>query len=319
MLKIQRDRSIDIAKGIGIFLVVWAHASCPVRSEINTFHMPLFFFVSGLLFNEKLVFKELLYKKYHSLLVPYFFFFVLCEGAFVLLSYLTHKMERVFISPGMLIHPWGVLGPLWFLLSLFEVTILATIIVKLIKNSFIQLLIVLFLSFFSYLLSNSDIKLPLYLDSSCSMLLFFYLGFILKKSNFVNGRIWQWYIGIVLMAIFYIGLKLGVTLISVRNVIRANYIIYLLTAVSGTMIILLLSRLIDRKGMFLAKILSYSGRNSLYIFAFHLLLFELVYSLFNIDAFTTSYDRSIYIVIFSIVMSVLFSFGLKKILPSVFS
>ena len=30
----QSDKSIDIAKGIGIILVVYAHLPCPIREEI---------------------------------------------------------------------------------------------------------------------------------------------------------------------------------------------------------------------------------------------------------------------------------------------
>lgn len=45
----NRDKSVDIAKGIGIILVVWGHTfgCCPVMKEIDFFHMPLFFFVAG--------------------------------------------------------------------------------------------------------------------------------------------------------------------------------------------------------------------------------------------------------------------------------
>ena len=45
----QRDKSIDIAKGIGIILVVYGHLACPISEEIFLFHMPLFFLLSGFL------------------------------------------------------------------------------------------------------------------------------------------------------------------------------------------------------------------------------------------------------------------------------
>ena len=40
----QRAGYLDIAKGIGILLVVWAHARGPFSTYIYQFHMPLFFF-----------------------------------------------------------------------------------------------------------------------------------------------------------------------------------------------------------------------------------------------------------------------------------
>ena len=47
----MRDSTIDIAKGIGIFLVVLGHFTVfasPLYHYIYLFHMPLFFFISGM-------------------------------------------------------------------------------------------------------------------------------------------------------------------------------------------------------------------------------------------------------------------------------
>lgn len=45
-----RQNWIDFAKGIGIILVVWAHTGGSFHEYIAQFHMPLFFFVSGFLY-----------------------------------------------------------------------------------------------------------------------------------------------------------------------------------------------------------------------------------------------------------------------------
>ena len=49
----NRYEYIDITKGIGILLVVWAHILLVgwTHRFIYAFHMPLFFFMSGYLFN----------------------------------------------------------------------------------------------------------------------------------------------------------------------------------------------------------------------------------------------------------------------------
>lgn len=49
----QRKDYLDIAKGIGIILVVWAHADGSFSKYITQFHMPFFFFISGMLFNSR--------------------------------------------------------------------------------------------------------------------------------------------------------------------------------------------------------------------------------------------------------------------------
>lgn len=46
---IQRDKSWDAVKGLGILLVVLGHSGCPayLHDFIYLFHMGLFFYVSG--------------------------------------------------------------------------------------------------------------------------------------------------------------------------------------------------------------------------------------------------------------------------------
>ena len=70
----QRIVHIDIAKGIGILLVVLAHnglqAYAPFLHQfIYAFHMPLFFFLSGMFFKPEVGFLELLKKRFNSLLL----------------------------------------------------------------------------------------------------------------------------------------------------------------------------------------------------------------------------------------------------------
>ena len=50
----KNDRQYwNITKGIGICLVVLGHVCSDISNYIYLFHLPLFFFVSGFLYNEK--------------------------------------------------------------------------------------------------------------------------------------------------------------------------------------------------------------------------------------------------------------------------
>ncbi len=75
---------LDIVKGLGIILVVLGHIeyiSEPLRTWISSFHMPVFFIVSGLLIRikheEDLPMKSILHKKARGILIPYFWFSLL--------------------------------------------------------------------------------------------------------------------------------------------------------------------------------------------------------------------------------------------------
>lgn len=58
----QRNTYIDIAKGIGIIMVLGLHTGFHFE-WMTPFEMPLFFFLSGVLFNEKIPFKLFVGKK----------------------------------------------------------------------------------------------------------------------------------------------------------------------------------------------------------------------------------------------------------------
>lgn len=126
----ERLKSVDIAKGIGIILVVWAHARGPGSTWIYQFHMPLFFLISGYLFNSKTSIREFVIRKIKSLYLP----FVIWNSAIILF----HTLWNLFTSrPTVLYTTKAViktvllldkdnqfLGATWFLGALFIMSVL---------------------------------------------------------------------------------------------------------------------------------------------------------------------------------------------------
>ena len=81
----ERVTYLDMAKGVGILLVILGHeADLPLaaRQFVTSFHMPLFFILSGMavcLTGEKeRPFSQILKRKSRSIMRPYFIFSVLC-------------------------------------------------------------------------------------------------------------------------------------------------------------------------------------------------------------------------------------------------
>jgi fucose 4-O-acetylase-like acetyltransferase len=70
----NRIEWVDTAKGIGLLLVIIGHLHLPyITTWIYFFHMPLFFFLSGVVFSEqKYNFKDFLIRRVKSLVIPYF-------------------------------------------------------------------------------------------------------------------------------------------------------------------------------------------------------------------------------------------------------
>lgn len=145
----QRDKSIDIAKGIGIILVVYGHMVCPIKEEILLFHMPLFFLLSGYFFSSKDSVKDFLRKKSKALLVPFVLFYILSFLYMVISkilkgeSFISYILSfQSFVAPN---------PPLWFLLSLFEIFVIFFIVEKYIHSEILKLVITCGITLIGYL------------------------------------------------------------------------------------------------------------------------------------------------------------------------
>ena len=121
--------AMNIAKGIGIVLMVAGHTGFPWNDFIGLFHMPLFFIISGYFFNAAYVDdkKKFIAKRMKRLYMPFVVWNVLFlilhnilygwgiyQDAYQCSDYGIHLLKILcFTRPEPLFHP------LWFLKSLF--------------------------------------------------------------------------------------------------------------------------------------------------------------------------------------------------------
>jgi len=120
----KRIHYIDMAKGIGILLVVFGHSGFPapeVNRWISSFHMPLFFLLSGMLLSHTGAHEKPLgstiKKKARAILVPYLWFSIFS----ILFSAILDSATFATYLPNALLQTvvfYGI-SVLWFLPSLF--------------------------------------------------------------------------------------------------------------------------------------------------------------------------------------------------------
>ena len=310
----ERNKIIDIAKGIGIILVVYTHTKCYAHDSIYLFIMPLFFALSGYFFNEKRGTWDNIKAKFNSLIIPYIFYFLLVQSMFILL----HKIfyQDVYFAWSMLVKPYWAVGPMWFFWGLFFTSVFFSLIAKLFKNKYLILIISLVFSIGGYLLSQYKISLPLYIDSALSMTIFYGIGYGLKKFNIIekfntkNSII----IGGTSLIIYSLGIVFTLVNNTKPNEVPANYILFLLSSTSAIIAILIISRLITKLGI-ISKILSFYGKESLIIFVFHYFTFYAYYLLFNADKENLTYLQGFLITIFALILSMLLGLLQKRYLP----
>lgn len=131
----ERNHTIDILRGIAIFLVVFGHVTHipELRAYIWGFHIPVFFFLSGLLFRrEKFsTFAAFAKSRLKSLVLPYAVFYVVTLAYWILIERHTRGAD-VSIGSQIVGLVYGTYdlrymmfnGALWFIPCLFSMEML---------------------------------------------------------------------------------------------------------------------------------------------------------------------------------------------------
>ena len=122
---------IDIAKGLGILVIVLAHNDLAgyhptLHKFIYAFHIPLFFFLSGMFFRPGRSFGDTLKRRFNTLMKPYFFalfIIYLGEAAFDNMSFqnIAGRVAKSLYATGHYID-WV---QLWFIPHLFAASLFA--------------------------------------------------------------------------------------------------------------------------------------------------------------------------------------------------
>ena len=180
----MRDLTIDISKCLGIFLVVLGHClhnDSAAHDVIYLFHMPLFFFLSGFFFREQdllLFFRN----KTKRLLYPFVFYYVFAK-IWVIIHFIIVQRQLPTFDLDFFLS----VGPIWFLISLWEIILLMNIVFR-IKQDWVKSIIIIMFFTLGYYLSKENLSLPFFLTQSLIMLSFFYIGFIFRNKYFYKER-----------------------------------------------------------------------------------------------------------------------------------
>ncbi|MBK9924867.1 MAG: acyltransferase family protein [Anaerolineales bacterium] len=287
----KRIEYIDIARGIGILLVVLGHndfgyISAFVYKVIYSFHMPLFFFLSGYFLNASIPFFDYLKKRFHSLLKPYLFTIFLIyftSVSFEGMSFRTaiQRIVKSLYGAGHYID-WV---QLWFLPHLFVVSLYAFLFFAIFRKwdnryvRWVALVVTLGVSslflqdFYPFTLSVLGKQYELYgLPFSLDLVLlsgfFFILGSEVKQATsektFENIYL---LIGtgaaVVLMNLFL------TPIIDFNTRLYESYLINTIEAIAGILFVLALSRQLEIRTQRVAGLFKYFGQTSLFILLFH--------------------------------------------------
>ncbi|MES2664252.1 MAG: acyltransferase family protein [Pseudomonadota bacterium] len=293
----DRKTTIDVAKGLGIILVVLGHNWLVVSPKeelfrvIFSFHMPLFFFLSGIFLKETESFKNFITSKSSALLKPYLV--VLIVLAFFIVPMRSSSWLDYFA--GMLYGTGATIewSPLWFLPHLFLALLLTRIFLSLTHNtkilfllSFILLIIgvsiidlfwkmelPIWMKGYFQLGKSKDVPgLPFSIDVLAINTAFVLAGFLLRKQT-INAHFQPFYFLTALIVFALAHINYDETM-DVSQRIYGNLFITTLEAVCGIYLVISIAVLIDTitRLHVLGKTLSYLGASSLFILIFHAMI-----------------------------------------------
>lgn len=302
----NRDRAIDIAKGIGIILMVIGHFDDLGRVTshlIYSFHMPLFFIFSGYFFKEQDS-KRLIKNCKTKLLKPFAittiigaFFSWLIVGPDLAIGRITGALVGNAGGNHALIklsefHA----GTIWFLMALFWCRILFNELYKRYSKRY------LFLSFIISLVAGLSAKgiisLPLCLSVGATALFFYAMGVWLNQHGIPSLKY-----RILLYIIWIISVQYGY--LNMAHYAYTLFPVCILGALGGTLVTYELSRKIMLCWGGVSRILCFLGEKSLIVLCCHHIAF--VTRPFICSHYLSDIDKNIGLNIALLLLTVLYS------------
>ena len=247
------------------------------RDIIYSFHMPFFIIISGFFYKDK-TFKENIKNIFLKLILPYVIctFFVdiyFCKNIQSVIPMLLVWGKQIIFSYSF----WGKinfspnairLSALWFFPLLAFIRLIFILLKKISKDNPIQLIFLCAItSFLGYLLGLKEYWLPFSFDVAMFGIIFYYIGYILKKENLLEKILSDYKVLILILIIWILGIKYNCVDIAFRK--YSNGAFSILTAVCGTITILKISQLIEKYLKVVGDVLAWYGKNSMNVLMLH--------------------------------------------------
>lgn len=278
----KRDTAIDVTRGIALFFVVLGHlvvAGSKTFNWIFSFHMPIFFLLSGMCFNPQKYksFTHFVKQKFRKRIVPYFG--VIVFAVFICLRVPAWRTELVTINSLYLLRetfyytqPESIhIGQIWFLVALFFAEIILFWLNKFFEkfksNKYLKIITYIILALIGSNILNiinfvHITRLPFKIDTAITASVLMGIGYEINKKVDKLKRQPIFSIIILLCIGFWAGYK-NVS-VNICNCTYGNTILYYISAICGSVGIFSIGQRLEK-----SEILQFYGKNSLFIFAIH--------------------------------------------------
>lgn len=302
----KRNETIDIAKGIGIILVILGHLSSPMyevgwltcmRGFVYQFHIPLFFFLSGIFMKTGESWGVFLKKKVTRLYLPY----AVSNLVFLVVYAVAHAINgeeivvidtvkhAVKVLLGMAVTPLG--GATWFLFILFVSQILYRIVSRLfscVDGKFKAIAIL-----------SMGVAGMLFYPESCASkalvaMLFLYLGQLVYSEGFMEKLKELVPFKVVFFLISVIALIVcgQVNNVDMSQGEYGNPLLFLMSSAAGFVMTIYASELFTKTSN-CKRFLCYLGASTMWVLVLHFFAFRII-SLLQIAIYGDTFGAIFY-------------------------
>lgn len=324
----KREKWIDVAKGICILLMIFGHIDIEA-SQINrwfySFHMIVFFLLSGYTLKIKGFNREYIGKKFKHLMLPYFWtcFFILImdcinsviwrkDASMNTITFIIGKdIMRSFFGSGYITNFAEIelgtrIGIIWILPALFFSNIIVQGILNYVSNKKRQIASVLCIAMVA-VITKDFIWFPFSIQSGMVASLFVLLGYYMKVDYILENLTRKEYI--ICSIIYLFGTFFNFWNVGLVYARMSDYILSTIVGLSGSILIFYISKKISN-----ISILNYIGKNSLFYLCVHLFELETMGIVYDkiISKFGLSYrEKFIYLFIIKIIAITLVVVGIN--------
>lgn len=279
---LNRLQYIDIAKGIAIICIILGHlGNRSINHFVFTFHIPVFFLITGYFISDKRSVLQFIYNKARTLIVPYLIVCMIIIVGFTILGFSEGKAlfnlkewayASVYGSGDSYTKPFYIkaIGALWFLWASFWGSIFLR--VSLNFNKHLRVLFIIGLFMFGYY-SRRLFWFPLSLQAGACATLYMYFGYAFRQSKNIISQFSSdlKFFGIIgAFCVWY----------SFARDFKSFWLVHcdigrglpdVFASICACICIFIISYVISIKTKILRSILGYLGRFSLLVLAVHTL------------------------------------------------
>lgn len=287
LMEKSRVDYLDVAKGIAIISVIIGHLGIKaINQVVFTYHLPLFLIITGYFVNCKIPVKAFVIKKIKGLMIPYL---ITCI-VIILLGTIKGIVKGEALQEGgkwLFASIYGAgsehnspfyipsIGAIWYLPASCIGVILLRAVLQ--TKEKVRPIIIFLLFMIGYLSSKYLFWFPMSIQAGLCSVFFMYMGWLYRKNELMLEHLdietkTSAIILTTIVWVMFIAQFQGMYIVS-NNFGRG--IVDIIGTVAASILVIQISKIIDRKTHIIRRIFQFAGRYSLLILCVHIIELDL--------------------------------------------